>query len=106
MPVHKSAPTEAQTPADVAAKRRTFRLPGRLANRMKAYAATTGQYQYVVATEALRQFLDEAVPALDFARRARMAEIQSHLEAPPIVPPPGAADQAAPDHAPRPVESC
>jgi hypothetical protein len=98
---HEPAPPDPQAQDDAAAKRRTFRLPGRLASCLKAYAATTGQYQYVVATEALRHFLDQAVPALDFARRARLAELQAHLAPAEAGPPPAPSGEtpAAPQTA-------
>jgi hypothetical protein len=98
---HAPAPAEAQALTDAASKRRTFRLPARLANCLKAYAVTTGQFQYKVAAEALRQFLEGAVPALGFARRARLAELQSRLGADTAGPPPAPSSEtpAAPQTA-------
>jgi len=66
--------TDASRPPEET-KKRTFKLPCNLAHRLKAYAAVTKDFQYVVVAHAVRQYLDRAARTLGFEQRSEMREL-------------------------------
>ncbi len=74
-------------------KKITTRLPRPLANRLKAYCAATGRFQYAAIDAAVRKYLSEAIDQLNAEQRSKMADIAATL--------PGSAAPAGTNAAPE-----
>lgn len=58
-PKHAAPEDQAPKPPSLY-KKKTFKLPTEIADRLKALSAASGQFQYAIVTEAIRQHLGDA----------------------------------------------
>ncbi len=61
-------------------KKTSVKMPRHLAARLKAYARTTGSYQYSVVIEAIDQFLQERISLLNPRMQEKMTGLARQFE--------------------------
>ena len=100
-----AAPARIATTADPASKRpfgkSTFKMPKPMLHALKAFAKATGQFQYVAADEAIRQYLAREIASLDSPRREMLEALRRQYDLqdpmPVDLPNPAAVTPKAPE---------